>query len=120
MSEDNAKNAAGEKDGDKAGRIRSKVAASQKRADAAPTAAKAKPAARPASADDDQRSGFRKALDDHPLALLAGSLVFGVVAASLLPAAFGRKLGSKALGIAAVAGDLGAEYGAKALGGVAK
>jgi hypothetical protein len=125
VSEDNAKGSAGKKDGDKADRIRAKVTASQKRAGAdarAATKAKAapKPVADPSAGGDDQRGAFKKTLDNHPLALLAGSVILGVVAASLIPASLGRKLGSRALGLAAVAGDLGAEYGSKALGYAAK
>jgi hypothetical protein len=123
VSDDSAKRPAGKKDGDKAGRIADKVAASRKRADREGQAA-AKPKPARAAADgpvgDDQRTAFRKALDDHPVALLAGSLVLGMVAAGLIPASLGRKLGSRALGLAAVAGDLGAEYGSKALGFAAK
>lgn len=102
------------KSGDgKADRIRSKISASQAR-----TQGKAKPrkaASRPRAARSNGGNFFDKALDDHPLAMLAGSMVLGAIAASLLPASWGRKLASRALGAAALAGELGALYGGKAL-----
>lgn len=97
----------------KADRIRSKISASQAR-----TQGKAKPrkaASRPRAARSNGGNFFDKALDDHPLAMLAGSMVLGAIAASLLPASWGRKLASRALGAAALAGELGALYGGKAL-----
>jgi hypothetical protein len=102
---------------EKADRIRKKISASQARSRGEGTARKANPKAEakprtPRRKDD--RSLFDKALDDHPLALLAGSVVLGAIAASLLPASWGRKLGRRALGLAAVAGELGAAYGHKA------
>ena len=68
----------------KADRIRSKISASQAR-----TQGKAKPrkaASRPRAARSNGGNFFDKALDDHPLAMLAGSMVLGAIAASLLPA----------------------------------
>ena len=102
---------------DKAERIRSKISASQARSrgDAAPR--KAKPTPRKRASGE---SGFiEKAMADHPLALLAGSMVLGVIAASLLPRSWGSKLGSRMLGLATVAGELGAVYGTKALSAAA-
>ena len=99
----------------KAKRIKDKIAASTERSSGkAPqrAAAKAKPAARSRT---DQRNFLTRALDDHPLALLAGSVVLGAVAASLIPASYARKLGSRAFGIAALAGEMSALYGGKAL-----
>ena len=63
----------------------------------------------------DDRNFFARALDDHPLALLAGGVVLGAVAASLIPASFVRKMGSRAFGMAALAGEMSALYGGKAL-----
>ena len=103
---------------DKAERIRSKISASQARSrgDAAPR--KAKPTPRKRASGE---SGFiEKAMADHPLALLAGSMVLGVIAASLLPRSWGSKLGSRMLGLATVAGELGAVYGTKALSAAAE
>ena len=97
----------------KADRIRSKISASQAR-----TQGKAKPrtaASRPKTTRSNGGNFFDRAIDDHPLAMLAGSMVLGAIAASLIPASFARKLGSRALGLAAVAGELGALYGGKAL-----
>ena len=102
---------------EKAERIRSKIDASQKRArgDAAPRKTTAAPRKRASG-----ETGFiEKALADHPLALLAGSMVLGVIAASLLPRSWGSKLGSRMLGLATVAGELGAVYGSKALSAAA-
>ena len=98
---------------DRADRIRSKISASQAR-----TQGKAKPrkaASKPRARKSDGANFFDKAIDDHPLAMLAGSMVLGAIAASLLPASWGRKLASRALGAAALAGELGALYGGKAL-----
>ena len=47
--------------------------------------------------------------------VLAGSMVLGAIAASLRPASWGRKRASRAWGAAALAGELGALYGGKAL-----
>ena len=102
---------------EKAERIRTKISASQARArgDAAPRKAKSAPRKRASG-----ETGFvEKALADHPLALLAGSMVLGVIAASLLPRSWGSKLGSRMLGLATVAGELGAVYGSKALSAAA-
>ena len=103
---------------DKAERIRSKIDASQKRArgDAAPRKAKVAPRKRASG-----ETGFiEKAMADHPLALLAGSVVLGAIAASLVPRSWGSKLGSRLLGLATVAGELGAVYGTKALSAAAE
>ena len=102
---------------DKAERIRSKIDASQKRArgDAAPRKAKAAPRKRASG-----ETGFiEKAMADHPLALLAGSVVLGAIAASLMPRSWGSKLGGRMLGLATIAGELGAAYGTKALSAAA-
>ena len=106
-------------DDDKAERIRKKISASQARSrgQAAPRKTPASAEAKPRKVRrKDDRSFFDKALDDHPLALLAGSMVLGAIAASLVPASLSRKLGSRVLGLAAVAGELGAVYGHKAWG----
>ena len=47
-------------------------------------------------------------------------MVLGVVAASLLPRSWGSKLGGRMLGLATVAGELGAVYGTKALSAAAE
>ncbi|QGN53877.1 hypothetical protein [Novosphingobium sp. Gsoil 351] len=96
----------------RAARIRSKIDASQKRVrgEGAPRKAKAAPRKRASG-----ETGFiEKAMADHPLALLAGSVVLGAIAASLVPRSWGSKLGSRALGLAAIAGELGATFGSKA------
>lgn len=106
--------------GAKADRIRNKISASQARSrgDGSPAkpAAKSKRKAngrsRPAN---DDRTFFARALEDHPLAMLAGSVVLGAVAASLIPASVARRLGGRMLGFAALAGEMGAVYGGKAL-----
>ena len=103
---------------DKAERIRTKISASQARArgDAAPRKAKAAPRKRASG-----ETGFiEKAMADHPLALLAGSVVLGAIAASLVPRSWGSKLGSRLFGLATVAGELGAVYGSKALSAAAE
>lgn len=103
---------------DKAERIRSKISASQARSrgDAAPRKAKAAPRKRASG----ETTFIDKAIADHPLALLAGSMVLGVIAASLLPRSWGSKLGGRMLGLATVAGELGATYGSKAWGAAAE
>ena len=102
----------------KAERIRSKISASQARSrgDAAPRKAK-KASSRRASGET---TFIEKAIADHPLALLAGSMVLGVIAASLLPRSWGGKLGSRMLGLATIAAELGAAYGSKAWGAAAE
>ena len=68
---------------DKAERIRSKISASQARArgDAAPR----KPKRAPRKRASGETTFIEKAVADHPLALLAGSVVLGAIAASLMP-----------------------------------
>ena len=103
---------------EKAERIRSKITASQARSrgDAAPRKAKPAPAKRPSG-----EVGFiEKAVADHPLALLAGSVILGAIAASLVPRSWSSKLGGRMLGLATVAGELGAAYGSKAWGAAAE
>lgn len=96
----------------KADRIKAKIDASQARSTgkSAPRRGKPKAGTRPGA-----QNFFDRAVDEHPLALLAGSVVLGAVAATLLPRSFGSKLGSRVLGLAAVAGELGSLYGGKAL-----
>lgn len=98
----------------KAKRIKDKIAASSARnSGKAPQRHDATSKhARDGAAD---RNFFARALDDHPLALLAGGVVLGAVAASLIPASFVRKMGSRAFGMAALAGEMSALYGGKAL-----
>jgi hypothetical protein len=102
---------------EKAERIRSKISASQARTRGEGTPRKAKPktAATRSKPEQAERSIVEKALEDHPLALMAGGVVLGAIAASLIPASWSRKLGSRVLGLAAVAGEMGALYGGKAL-----
>lgn len=103
---------------EKADRIRSKIDASQKRTRGEAAARKPKTAPRKRASGE---TGFiEKAIADHPLALLAGSVVLGAIAASLVPRAWGSKLGSRLLGLATVAGELGAVYGSKALSAAAE
>lgn len=103
---------------EKADRIRSKITASQARTrgDAAPRKAKPTPRRRPSG----ETSFIDKAIADHPLALLAGSVVLGAIAASFVPRSWGSKLGGRMLGFATVAGELGAAYGSKAWGAAAE
>lgn len=105
---------------DKAERIRSKISASQARSQGKAEARKPAPKPKAKRVSPDRRGFVDKALDDHPLALLAGSMVLGAIAASLMPAAWGRKLGGRLLGAAALAGELGALYGGKALSAAAE
>ena len=116
MSDDTANGKSA--DSDRTDRIRKKISASQARSRGKAAPRRAKPKPRPAKRDG--ANFFDKALDDHPLALLAGSMVLGAIAASLIPASLGRKLGSRMLGLAAVAGELGALYGNKAWGAAAE
>ncbi len=103
---------------EKAERIRSKISASQARSrgDAAPR--KAKPAPRKRASGE--TTFLDKAIADHPLALLAGSVILGAIAASLVPRSWGSKLGGRMLGLATVAGELGVAYGSKAWGAAAE
>lgn len=108
MSDDNAK----------AERIKAKISASQARNEGRAPARKSARASRRGASNRD--GFFDRALDDHPLALLAGSVVLGAVAAAILPRSFGSKLAGRALGLAAVAGELSAFYGNRALGAAAQ
>ena len=103
---------------EKAERIRSKIDASQKRTRGEGTARK--PKAAPRKRASGETGFFEKAMADHPLALLAGSVVLGAIAASLVPRSWGGKLGGRLLGLATIAGELGATYGTKALGAAAE
>lgn len=98
----------------KAKRIKDKIAASSARnsGKAPPRREAMSRQARDAAGD---RSFLARALDEHPLAMLAGGVVLGAVAASLIPASFVRKMGSRAFGMAALAGEMSALYGGKAL-----
>lgn len=99
----------------KARRIKDKIAASNERSSGKAPPRKSAVAKRTPRATGDDRGFLARALDDHPLALLAGSVVLGAVAASLIPASFARRIGSRAFGLAALAGEMGALYGGKAL-----
>ncbi len=119
MSEANQKAAKASNDDDaatsRAKRIKDKIAASTARSSGkAPARSAAKPKAAARTGPDD-RSLFTRTLEDHPLALLAGGVVLGAVAASLVPASFMRKMGARAFGMAALAGEMSALYGGKAL-----
>lgn len=99
----------------KAKRIKAKIAASTERSSGkAPPRSDAtrKEKVRP---ENDERSLFTRTLEDHPLALLAGGVALGAVAAALVPASVTRKLGSRAFGLAALIGEATALYGGKAL-----
>ena len=65
----------------------------------------------------DQATEFAR---DHPIALIAGGLVLGIAISALFPRSptrrIGREVGSKAAGIAAMAAELAALYGERALG----
>ena len=99
----------------KAKRIKDKIAASSARSSGKALArAGSKPNGGAHDAAD-ERSFLTRALDDHPLALLVGSVALGAVAASLIPASVTRKLGSRVFGLAALAGEMSALYGGKAL-----
>lgn len=97
---------------EKAERIRQKVTAARSRTSAGNAGQRE---GKPRKPPGPQRTLFDRALDDHPLALLAGGLALGAVASVLLPRSFGSKLGSRVLGIAALAAELGSVYGSKAL-----
>lgn len=103
---------------EKAERIKAKISASQARSRGEAPARKAKPAPRKRASGE--TTFIDKAIADHPLALLAGSMVLGVIAASLMPRSWGSKLGGRMLGLATVAGELGAAYGSKAWGAAAE
>jgi len=57
---------------------------------------------------------------DYPFAAIAGGLAIGILAGSLLPRGFGRKLARGTIAAAAVAGKLGLEYGSAALDAAGK
>lgn len=103
---------------DQAGQIRDKIAASRARGRSRVTPGSAT-ASQGGYTPPDPRSLTEKTIDEHPLALLAGSLVMGVVAANFLQASLIRRLGSRMLGAVIVAGELGAKAGNKTLGAAA-
>lgn len=97
--------------------IRDRITASQarKRGRSSPSQASGQAGAT-VRTPPDMRSVVEKTVEDHPLALLAGSLVMGIVAANLLQASLGRRIASGLLGVIATAGELGAAAGSKTLG----
>jgi hypothetical protein len=108
-------------DAGKAGQLRDKITTSQSRnRSRAPRKAGAVPASSDEWTPPDTRSVVERTIDDHPLALLAGSLIMGVVAANLLQASLGRRIAGRLLGVIAVAGEYGAKAGSKTLGAAAE
>jgi hypothetical protein len=101
---------------DKADRIRDKLLASQARN----RGPKSPSGGSDASDNAGERTLFRKTLDEHPVALIAGSMILGAVAANLVPAAVRSKLASRLLGLAAIAGEFGASMSSKAWGAAAR
>ena len=99
-------------------RIRKKISDSQARTQG--KAAPRRETPRHRTVRRSPRGTLDRAIEEHPLALLAGSMVLGAIAATLIPASFGRKLASRALGAAAVAGELGSLYGNRAWGAAAE
>ena len=99
----------------KAQRIKDKIAASSARSSGRAPARTGPKQHRTARDGSDERSFLTRALEDHPLVLLAGGVVLGAVAASLIPASVTRKLGSRVFGLAALAGEMSVLYGGKAL-----
>ena len=99
----------------KARRIKDKIAASTARSAGKGPARSGSTSGAGHHDGPDNRSLFTRAIEDHPLALVAGGVMFGAIAASLIPASVVRKLGSRAFGLAALAGEMGALYGGKAL-----
>jgi hypothetical protein len=51
---------------------------------------------------------------DYPIALVAGGLVFGLLAGALLPRGIGRKVGKSVITGALMAGELGRNYSRQA------
>lgn len=111
-----------EQDQDQGAReLRDRISAGQARSRGRGGARKtASPDSSGAPTPPDTRGVFEKTAEDHPLALLAGSLIMGVVAANLLQASLGRRIASRLLGVVAAASEVGAKYGNKTLGAAAE
>jgi hypothetical protein len=100
--------------------IRERIAASQARGKRQVSSTDSDGVAITRPTPPDPRGVVEKTAEDHPLVLLAGSLVVGAVAAGLLRSSFGRRVADRLLGIAVVAGEMGAAAGNKTLGAAAE
>lgn len=103
-------------------RIREKIFASQARSTGKEPPRSGTPGD---DAAPERRSLFDRAIDDHPLAVLAGGILLGAVAAALVPRgsvprSSRGKLGKRLIGLATVAAELGALYGTKAFDAAAQ
>ena len=61
----------------------------------------------------ERAKGVGNFVKDHPLLVVAGGIVLGAIAASLLPRGTGRKLAKQAVNLAEVAGTAGALLGSR-------
>ena len=59
------------------------------------------------------RSTVREVVEDHPIALLAGGLLIGALAARFLPRSMFGKLGKRTAALAAAGAEIAALYGAR-------
>lgn len=59
------------------------------------------------------RSTVREVVEDHPIALLAGGLLIGALAARFLPRSLFGQLGKRTAALAAAGADMAALYGAR-------
>ncbi len=63
---------------------------------------------------------YRELGGDYPVALLVGGLAVGFLVGVLIPRSLSRRIGRSAVGMAAIAGELGSTYGRKAIDGAAE
>lgn len=63
---------------------------------------------------------YRELGGDYPVALLVGGLAVGLIAGALMPRSVGRRIARGAVAMAAIAGELGSDYGRKVIDGAAE
>lgn len=63
---------------------------------------------------------YRELGGDYPVALLVGGLAIGLLVGVLIPRNLSRRIGRSAIGMAAIARELGSTYGRKAIDGAAE
>ena len=68
----------------------------------------------PTHAEKTESPAMYEMMRDHPLLLIAGGIAVGALVAALMPRSVASKLATRALGLAAVAGELGLNFSQQA------